>query len=172
MPITPQTPPTTTPVLERITQNIVGTLQTITVANSYSVDATVFQPNPGIGNVEQDGATLVVVGDADIEAPPQQYSQWLQNFTIYSLVICSENAADANIDTLRNMRRAEIEWTLAHDSDGTRAQTTRGGLAEDTLILAATIPPVDEDAHSGLVIVHIAVRYRTPRNNPFASIYD
>jgi hypothetical protein len=172
MPVTPQTPPVTTPVLERITQNIVETLQTITTENGYSVDATVSQPNPGVGYPDKDGAIMVGTGEADVEAPPQQYVQWLQHFDILTLVSISEKAADPNLETLRNKRWAEIVWALAHDSDGNRHQTTRGGLAEDTLVLGATISPAQPDAHEAAIIVHIAVRYRTPLNNPFASIYD
>jgi len=174
MTISAQTPPTTDPVLERITQNIIGTLQTITIANGYSVDATIIQPNPGVGNPEKDGTILFVTGDASEETTgPETYNQWLQQFDVATLIVVSENAADPNIETLRNLRRAEIEWALTYDPvPSSRPNGTRGGLTEDTLIMAATVVDCPPDSHEAVLIVHIGVRYRTPYNNPFASIYD
>jgi hypothetical protein len=173
MPIVAQTPPVTTPVIERITQHIVDSLETMTIANGYSKNAVVQQPNPGIGNSLIDGRVIVVMGDAtEQDDRPMHYKEWVQEFLIVAECRQSEDAVSRNIDTLRNLRRSEIEWCLTHDSDGTREQTTRGGLAQDTLLWEPIIVPVPPNAHEGQIVVRVGVLYRTLYNNPFASSSD
>jgi hypothetical protein len=171
MPIVAQSPPATTPALERIAQHIVDSLKTITIENGYSVDANVLRPNPGVGDSAQDGTMVVIVGDATIEAPPQMHLQWLQTFRIHGLVVLSEKAADPTIDTLLIQRISEVVWCLTHDSDGTREQTTRGGLAQDTIFQGVTVD-MDPTGHDAEFMIDIGVRYRTLDNNPFASSSD
>jgi hypothetical protein len=171
MPIVAQTPPATTPALERITQHIVDSLATITVANGYSVDAEVKRPNPGVGDGAKDGTLVVIVGGATIQDPPQMLLQWEQSFSIHGQVEVSENAADPTIDTLLIKRVSEVIWCLTHDSDGTREQTTRGGLAQDTKFVGLEVY-ADPNAHDAEFVVEITVQYRTALNNPFASSTD
>lgn len=171
MPIVAQTPPATTPALERITQHIVDSLATITLDNGYSVDAEVKRPNPGLGTSARDGLLIVVVGDAVIQEPPQMLLQWEQTFLVLGFVELSGNAADPTIDTLLIKRAAEVVWCLTHDSDGTREQTTRGGLAQDTKFNSLEIYG-DTNSHSAEFVITLTVQYRTPVNNPFASSSD
>ena len=156
-------------VLENITENIVGQLRTITTANGYANDASgVVRPNPGLGHDMQDNLLVVIVGNAEREWDcPEQYCQWLQEYHILCMVVESETST-TSIDARLNSIRADVESALCLQ----RESQTRGGLAEDTILQGAEIAHSDVLAHDGVVMVNVAVRYRTQYNNPYASIYD
>ena len=165
---------TRTPVVERIALNILATLGTITKSAGYSVDALPCRPNPGVGDSLANGRMMLfsVEPQGPEEDRPQLYTQWLQEFYIACEVVESETSA-TSIDARRNQVRADVEFALCHDTDlGTRPNAGRGGWAEDTLVQAPIVPAVPANAHEGLIIVVVAVRYRTMWNDPFTSIYD
>lgn len=175
MPITPQQPPTDTPVLERITQNIIDTLATIMKENGYSVDAKVKKINPGVGDSTFDGQILVALGDLKIEGDrPETSNQFRQEFLICCDVKLSELAGDPDLERLRTLRRAEIEWALTTEafSSGDRPNQTRGGLAEDTILTGITLPAIDPSSHETFAVLHFEVLYRTQFNNPFKSTHE
>jgi hypothetical protein len=175
MSVTPQTPPTTTPVLERITANIIETLQTITVQNGYSFNANVVQLSPAIGDTGSDGLIVVALADpSEDESRPQTQNQYRQVFMVACLCAVSEQAADPNLERVRTHRRAEIEWCLTHEGQfgGDRPNQTRGGLAEDTTLAAIILPNIEPGQYSAFAELHFEVLYKVQINNPFASVYD
>jgi hypothetical protein len=70
-----------------------------------------------------------------------------------------------SIDTRLATLEADVAKALTVD-------TTRGRLAEDTIIEVPHIEPAEPDAKTGSILCEFTVKYRTKYNAPYASVYD
>ena len=155
-------PQTVTPVLSRITADVVSTLEQVNTT-SYSLNLHVTEPDAVTGTETKDGRCVVTLGGVTRveEGVPLHFTKYVQ---AYDLTIRSESNTTP-ISELLAIAAADVTRAIAAD-------ITRGGLAEDTIIEAPSFEYASKEANSGVVVVPISVHYQTYYNNPFRSRYE
>ena len=154
----------TDPIVELIIQEVVTTVNGITVENEYNQDLSAVRPTRLDLDDEgpaDDGTVVVMCADPEPDAehsnagnPARQ--AWRLALVLLAYVIPSD-ADTTPIDTLVNRVRADIEMAL-------QADPTRGGLAITT-DLAGSQKFVAEGAAGVAVLADVV--YRTPINDPY-----
>lgn len=152
-------------VLDRITANVVSTVEKVRTTAGYSCDLHVEQPNGPTGVRSRDGGCVVVVGSSERETAdcPSHFSEWHQRYDL----ICTRIRPEANTTHIS-------EYLAKVAADVVRAMNvdiTRGGLAHDTWIESPETDYIGSEANSGVVTVPVTVHYRTYFNDPHRSAY-
>lgn len=158
-------PQTVTPVLSRITADVVSTLQDVDTT-SYSLTLHVTEPDAVTGTETKDGRCVVTLGGVTRveEGVPQAMTKYIQSYDLTIVRIRSESNTTP-ISELLALAAADVTRAIAED-------ITRGGLAEDTIIEAPSFEYASKEANSGVVVVPVLVHYQTYYNNPFRSRYE
>lgn len=146
------------PTVELISQNICDTLQQISVLTGHNTTPIVERQKRS-GNTPRDMLVVVHQGDPTPEETSHGHSTWLQPYVISCFVIESETS-NTPIDQRVNFIRCDVEKAIMADIH-------RGNLAMDTILTKPEMFDAKDGSFSG-VDVHLSVRYRTLRDNPYA----
>ena len=156
-----------TAIIEQIAQDLVSTLETITLANDYTftVPAVTRPRRTGIPYSPAHHEIIVLAGDRSRESeldcvgsPPG--IAWRQVFSLDLCLRVSE-ASTTPIDQLANAFEVAVVTALMSDR-------SRGGLAIDTQHARTDYLTADED-YEGCTLL-IEVMYRTAENDPSTNV--
>lgn len=150
------------PVLERIAQNLLEALKTVTVSMGDSGDLDVVRPNPVLPAQLKSYRATLTQEDPELDEEgdcPQGLLQWWGNFAVIVDVVLPEDV-QTPIDTVLNRVCADIQRAF-------RTDPLRGDLALDTKIKAPEFAPIEPAARSGTVVVRCRVWYRTLEDDPY-----
>lgn len=148
-----------TAIVELIAQNIVTTLQGVTIDNGYENTLIVERRKQAGNDPVRDCLAVVYQGDPqEGDDKPLQRRSWIQPFHVLLCAVESDSST-ATIDARLNSLRADVEKALC-------AAPNRGGYAVDTHIRT---PSIATNAHGDVqaVVVNVDVEYRTAWNNPY-----
>lgn len=156
------------PILTRIVDDMVETLEGVSAAAGDDRTLTVERPKQSTGNTRRDGLAVVHRGSpkmVDTDDPDggsaYNFVTWLQPFAVVLTVVeseTSETSVDERLDTIR----ADVERALLEDG-------TRGGLAIDTRLGDPEYPEPDKpNSNVGEVWVVFIVQYRTRYGDPYS----
>jgi hypothetical protein len=157
------------PVIERIAQDLLDTLEGITTAAGYRYTLIAERAKPNLGNRRRDGLAVLVQGDAKRinedddsptgRGPAYDHDEWWAAFAVVLTAMETEASTDP-IDKRMNVMRSDVEKALAVDP-------TRGGLA----ILTEMGDPMPVDAPPNVNGVEwaipLTVYYRTLAGDPY-----
>ena len=155
------------PVVERIVQDVVATLQGVSITNGFNVDLDVERPMPR-GTNWTGGKTVVYLGarvpteDGD---RPQQYDEWFQ--TVIVVYHGVETDLDKPVDAKLILATADIYQALCSTKESRR----RDNWAITTI--AGDVVPLERDADSNeaTIMMEFTVQYRTAWGDPFTCPY-
>ncbi len=146
-------------VLEKISQNVLTTLQNVTTANGY--DYTISPIRAGL--VSSPNHLEALIYQVSPEQPsdgPARLEEWVQLYAVVVYVMPYE-ADTTPIDVYNNAISGAMHKELMKDY-------TRGGLAIDTTILPTIyFPPYDSETAG--IVFNFSVRYWTVIDDPFTS---
>jgi hypothetical protein len=145
------------PIVELITADLVETIGQISVLSGYNTTPIVERQKRS-GNIPRDQLVVVHQGDPTPEESSHGHSTWLQPYVITCYVIESETSSTP-IDQRVNFIRCDVEKAVMADHH-------RGNLAIDTIIGKPELFDAKDGSFYG-VDVHLSVRYRTIRDDPY-----
>jgi hypothetical protein len=148
------------PKIEYIAENILATINAITVENGFNQTLVAMRPkrNDWRDVIPEDNKVLIVQEAEEIILTQVGQQRRQHAFIIEALVIDSDAATDS-IDTRRNKVRCDIEKKLKEDYK-------RGGYALDTDIESSTMFDTGE-GFSG-VAIRVIVECELPYGNPYS----
>lgn len=146
------------PVVERISQSLLDTLNSVKVSNGYNYDLVVERPTRKGYQAEHLRAYLEQ--DNPDEAPIDAYNKigWSHGYSVVVFLLPTQED-DTPTDTYTNTVWADIAKALMSNPQ-------LGGLAEDIKILAPTYFTDVAGELAGFTF-HFAVLYRTALDNPY-----
>jgi len=149
-------------IRERILQDVETSLAAITGTGEYhialaedGVDRGQLPPS----NLDRLPALRVSEGEEEVIEGPTPYITRMLSVTVRGWISVPDESLDVPLPTLANRLMADIERAML-------AGPTRGGLAQDTILVGSLIHDDDEKDVIGSVSVTFRVQYRTLRNNP------
>jgi hypothetical protein len=162
------TPPSSPrpPALERVTQNVVDAVRSVTRNAGGFIDLIVERPNPTNGQKIQDGFAVVIQGDPTeiTEGVSSVFQRWAQPYQVQLYAIQSQDDATP-VDARLNRMIADVVAAVTFD-------IRRGGIAMNTEANAPEFDIRDVNATGGMAIAKFTVTYETYRNNFFRARSD
>ncbi|HEV7297757.1 MAG TPA: hypothetical protein VGN72_00205 [Tepidisphaeraceae bacterium] len=144
-------------VLERISENVLTSLQAITTENGYEIKLDVHRAKAVNEPRHLKSIIHQLSPVEDEESSVMGYSGWLQPYAVVTYVIPLDDD-ETPIDTYNNQVAMALHKALAAD-------TTRGGLAIDTLIRPMLYFPPVQGEYAGTTAI-FDVRYRHILDHP------
>lgn len=148
------------PVCERITRNVIETLQNVSVQNGYTVDLSVQRARPQ-GNPPAHLLAVVCEGDDEEQGDDEAdigSAAWIRPYEVVVYVFASALASEDLYGQIINCIRSDIHKAL-------RVDVTRGGWALNTMIRGAMEFSTATDAAG--ILVMFDVLYRHDLDNPY-----
>lgn len=155
-----------TSIIESIAQNVLATVNGVTIAAGYHQTLTGVRPArlPNADDAHDNNTVVLVQGNPRLDADNSGMGNaamlaWRQPFALIAYVIASDTET-ASLDARINEVRSDIEKALMADRK-------RGGFAIDTQITEPEF--FDYDAAVTGIIVMAEILYRTRENDPFTA---
>lgn len=148
----------TKPVIENIADNVLDTINGITIANGYNYNLSAVRKRRIDFEDEAWDDLSCLILQTKVNELDSGYStkEWEQFFEVFVFAQDPDDS-DISIDTKLNQIRSDIEKAIMTD-------TTRGGFAIDTMIHGAVF---DDDNGYSAVAVSFSVHYRVNELNPY-----